>query len=108
MLDNLTFTTTTDHDGALRCWDLSGPAGVVRFEIVDARGRQTSSIYLHDTHPEGFDLEACDVCGWHDSAVGEHAHDLRQRWERSGHDDAVIRAGLEWWYRATLATGAWS
>ena len=57
MPDNLTFTATSNEGGALRCWDLSGPAGMVRFEIVDAPRCQTSSIYLHDTHPEGFDKE---------------------------------------------------
>lgn len=109
MSDTLTFTTTTAEDGALRRWDLRGPAGVVRFEIASAAGMLATSIYLHDTRPaDGFDREDCEVCGggWHDAAVGEYARNLWRAWESQGRDDAVIRSNLKDWYRSDLTTGA--
>ena len=104
-MPDLTFTATSNIDGSLRRWDLSGPAGVVRFEITDAAGFQASSIYLHNRRPgAGSDLEDCEVCGrgWHDAAGGDHARDLRRRWESGGGSETAIRTELERWYRAEL------
>lgn len=108
-MTDLVFTRFSGEGGALRYWDLKGPAGLIRFEIADALGIRTASVYLHAAAaPAGAELEDCAVCGqgWHDAMGGEYARKLRSVWKQSGHNDDVIRARLEGWYRENLAVWA--
>lgn len=105
---DLTFTPFTD--GALRRFDLRGPAGMVRFETTDAQGLVPASaaIYLHfAAAPKGGEqLEDCDACGKcrRDVALGRFARNLRKVWRESspGRDLTLIRVELERWYNNEL------
>lgn len=108
--DGLTFTATTEADGALSVFQLRGPDGAVRFKTVDAHGliEASSSIYLHlAAAPAGAELEDCDLCGkcWHDTAGRRYARDLRRAWRAAGRDTAVVRAELERMYDTELRRG---
>jgi hypothetical protein len=94
---DLTFTSTSQHGGALRQWDLTGPAGYLRFEIAEALGLAAASVYVR---PAGWDTGTAEP----DTLVGTLARKLHEEFLAAG-EEQVIRTQLEVWYGEHLAGG---
>lgn len=92
-MSDLTFTSTNEYDGALRRWDLTGPAGVVRFEVAEALMFVSPSVYL------------MPVAGEPDALVSRLARQLHQDWLEHK-DEQVIRDQLEKWYGEFVAVSS--
>lgn len=92
----LTFTRR-DDESLGPVWTLRGPDGAVTFGPMGIDYHSPTPLY-NDDEPTS---ENCPAIGgnrcWSDgsSLLGQQ---LRERWERAGNDDAVIRTELESWY----------
>jgi NAD-dependent dihydropyrimidine dehydrogenase PreA subunit len=102
----LTFTGPHITGSGIHHWDLRGPAGLIRFEVINWLTLLSTTVYLHATRPPmGAELEDCATCGrcWHDCLATVVARKLWADWSGAGNDDAIIRERLTGWYGEHLA-----
>jgi hypothetical protein len=86
---------TEGLNGQLRHWDVKGPRGTVRFELIEAPGFcDVVSVYLHALHGEGESDGWCPVtvsddC-WHDALVSSLASATLKAYRDCGQEAAIF------------------
>jgi hypothetical protein len=85
---------TEGLNGQLRHWDVKGPRGAVRFELVAALGLEVASVYLHALAGEGEPDGPCPVTGaekcWHDALVSMLANATLKAYRDCGQEAAIF------------------
>jgi hypothetical protein len=86
---------TEGLNGQIRHWDVKGPRGTVRFELIEAPGFcDVVSVYLHALSGDGPSDGPCKVSGaeecWHDALVGGLASITLNAFRLAGRESLIL------------------
>jgi hypothetical protein len=85
---------TEGLNGQIHHWDVKGPRGAARFELIEALGLEVASVYLHALSGEGEPDGPCPVSGaekcWSTALVSRLANATLKAYRDCGQEAAIF------------------